>query len=293
MARDLHENLPEARELFSEAKRILGFDLASVCFNGPEEELKQTRITQPAIFVHSAVMTEVARSKNIQPAVTAGHSLGEYSALFAAAALNFEDALKLVKIRSELMQQAGEMEPGTMAAVIGLKAEQVMRICDRASASGVVQVANFNSPIQVVISGTINGVNTAMQMAKEQGAKRAIPLVVGGAFHSPLMEYAMDGLAQALDSVDIKEASVPIYSNVYAKPVTNPDEIRSCLKRQLTSPVRWMEIIENMVSDGATEFHEIGPGNILTGLLKRISKQASGRIFGTFEHVGMLDEVAI
>ncbi len=274
MARDLHENLPEARELFGEANRILGFDLAEVCFNGPEEELKQTRVTQPAIFVHSAAMTEVARSKNIQPAMTAGHSLGEYSALFAAGALNFEDALKLIKIRSELMQQAGEKEPGTMAAVIGLKAEQVIRICDQASPSDVVQVANFNSSIQVVISGTVNGVNTAMQMAKEQGAKRAIPLAVGGAFHSPLMEYAMDGLAEALDEVEIRKTQIPIYSNVHAKPINSPGEIRDCLKQQLTSPVRWMEIVENMIKDGATEFYEVGPGTVLKGLLRRINKES-------------------
>ncbi len=274
MARDLHENLAEARELFSEANRILGFDLAEVCFNGPEEELKQTRVTQPAIFVHSAAMTEVARSKNIQPAMTAGHSLGEYNALFAAAALNFEDALRLVKIRSELMQQAGEKEPGTMAAVIGLKAEQVIRICDQASASDVVQVANFNSSIQVVISGTVNGVNTAMQMAKEQGAKRAIPLPVGGAFHSPLMEYAMDGLAEALDEVEIRKTQIPIYSNVHAKSINSPGEIRDCLKQQLTSPVRWMEIIENMIKDGATEFYEVGPGTVLKGLLRRINRES-------------------
>ncbi len=283
MAQDLYESLSEAKEIYDNANDILGFDLAKISFHGPEEELKQTRITQPAIFVHSVILTQILLKKEFAPDMVAGHSLGEYSALYAAQSLSLEDALALVKIRAELMQQAGEIKKGTMAAIIGLKTDVVKSVCDEASTIGIVQVANYNSPAQVVISGSVAGVTRAMELSKEKGAKRVIPLVVSGAFHSPLMEYAESGLKKALDEIDIKTARIPVYSNVHAKPVTEPEEIKRNLTEQLTSPVRWLEIIENMIQDGATEFYEIGPGNVLKGLLKRINREVEGKSIDTIE----------
>ncbi len=276
MAKDLYEDFDHVRQLFDTAHDTLGFDLAKICFEGPEEELKQTRVTQPAIFIHSVALFELFRSRDIQVDMAAGHSLGEYSALYAAEALTLEDGLRLVKLRAELMQQAGEVNKGTMAAIMGLDADRLNRVCEAASAEGVVQVANYNSPIQIVISGSVAGVEKAMQLAKDAGAKRVVPLVVGGAFHSPLMEHAHDGFRQGLLQANIRAATIPVYSNVTAKPVSQPDEIRELLLRQLTSPVRWVEIVENMVSDGAADFYEIGPGSVLTGLLKRINRDVNG-----------------
>jgi [acyl-carrier-protein] S-malonyltransferase len=276
MAKDLYDAFPEARAKFDAAHQILGFDLAQLCFAGPEEELKQTRATQPAIFVHSVILTDLLFKKNIKPAMTAGHSLGEYSALYAAGALSFEDALRVVKVRAELMQKAGEIHPGAMAAVIGLAAEALKNVCAEANSAGVVQIANYNSPNQLVISGAAAGVNRALELAKERGAKRAIPLPVSGAFHSPLMEYAIAGLGEILNEVEIQPASIPVYTNVNAKPVTAAQEIRQKLYAQLTSPVRWVEIVENMIKDGAAKFYEVGPGNVLTGLLKRINSETPG-----------------
>ena len=249
----------------------MGFDLATYCFDGPEDELKQTRVTQPAIFVHSAILTRLLLQRNTRPSMAAGHSLGEYSALYAAEALSFEDALRVVKVRAELMQKAGEINKGTMAAIIGLETDALKDICEEASTAGVVQIANYNSPNQLVISGSVAGVTRATELAKARGAKRAIPLVVSGAFHSPLMENAIAGLAEALNDVEIRPASIPVYTNVNARPVTAPEEIRQKLYAQLTSPVRWVEIIENMIEGGATKFYEVGPGNVLTGLSKRIN----------------------
>ncbi len=280
MAQDLYEQFDDVKQTYKKAGEILGFDLAEICFNGPEEELKQTRVTQPAIFVHSTVLVKLLFEKNSKPEMAAGHSLGEYSALYAAAALTFEDGLRLVKVRAELMQKAGEINEGTMAAFIGLQEDVVAEVCENASSAGVVQVANFNSPGQVVISGSIAGVNQAIEIAKEKGAKRAIPLVVGGAFHSPLMEYASEGLQKALTEVEIKPAKFPVYSNVHAKPIVQPNEIRQLLAEQLTSPVRWMRIIENMIQDGASEFYEVGPGSVLRGLLKRINREVRGKSIG-------------
>lgn len=280
MAKDLYDHFSEVKQTFEKAREILGFDLTKVCFEGPEEELRQTRVTQPAIFVHSALITQFLAEKNINPEMAAGHSLGEYSALYAAGALTFDDALRLVKVRAELMQKAGELNQGTMAAIIGLQPEQVIEICESASSAGVVQVANYNSPVQIVISGSIAGVERAMEIAKERNARRVVPLVVGGAFHSPLMEYASEGLQKALAEVEIHPAKIPVYSNVHARPITEPDSIRQLLTEQLTSPVRWVEIIENMIADNASEFHEVGPGTVLTGLLRRINREASGRSIG-------------
>jgi len=285
MAKDLYDHFEDVKQTYENANQILGFDLADICFNGPEEKLRQTRVTQPAIFVHSTVLVKLLFEKNSKPEMAAGHSLGEYSALYAAEALTFEDGLRLVKVRAELMQKASELNEGTMAAFIGLQEDVVAEVCETASSVGVVQVANFNSPGQVVISGSVAGVNRAIEIAKEKGAKRAIPLVVGGAFHSPLMEYASEGLQKALAEVEIRLASMPVYSNVHAKPVTQPDEIKQLLAEQLTSPVRWVEIVESMIQDGATEFHEVGPGSVLTGLLRRINREVTGKSIDKLENL--------
>jgi [acyl-carrier-protein] S-malonyltransferase len=286
MAQDLYQNYAEVKDFYTRANEILGFDLAKVSFEGPEDTLKQTRITQPAIFVHSVCLVQQLRKKELMPDMAAGHSLGEYSALYAAGAFTFEDGLQLVKIRAELMQKAGESNPGTMAAIIGLDPEKIQRACEEASSLGVVQVANFNSPSQVVISGSIAGVEKAVELVKAMGAKRAVPLVVSGAFHSPLMESAREGLEQALNEVEIREARFPVYTNVEANPVTKPEDIKYYLREQLTSPVRWVEIIQNMIRHGASEFYEIGPGNVLTGLLRRINREVVGTTVTDVETLG-------
>ena len=280
MAKDLYEQSSEVKDLFDQANDILGLDLAHICFEGPEEELKQTRITQPAIFVHSVAVSRLLKDHGITPDAVAGHSLGEYSALVAAGALSFEDGLRLVKVRGELMQTAGEHKPGTMAAIIGLEPDQVRAVCDKAANAGNVCPANLNSPGQVAISGDIPAVTRAMEIAKEMGAKRALELVVSGAFHSPLMAFAEKGLAEALDKAEIKQASIPVYSNVTGKPNTDPDAIRELLFKQLTHPVRWVEIIENMISDGIDSFLEVGPGKVLSGLNKRINRDAECQAVG-------------
>ena len=275
MGKDLYEQNTQAKALFDRADTILGFPLTKICFEGPEVELKQTKNTQPAIFLHSMVLALVFRG--IQGTMAAGHSLGEYSALVYAGALAFEDALRLVRLRGELMQQAGVEQPGTMAAVVGLDPSVVGEVCCSAWEAGVVQAANFNSPGQIVISGSVLGVRKAMELAKGRGAKLVKELPVSGAFHSPLMESAKSGLESALDKTDIRDASIPVYANVTAKPVQQANEIRRLLADQLTSPVRWEETIRNMAADGATEFVEIGPGKVLQGLVKRIRNDVQTR----------------
>lgn len=272
MGADLYDSFPRAKEIFDRANEILGFDLRSVCFNGPDEQLKQTRITQPAIFVHSVIVSELLAEKGIRPQMAAGHSVGEYSAVVAAEAIRFEDGLRIVKTRGELMQQAGEKQQGTMAAIIGLSDEQVIEICRDASSAGIVAAANFNSPLQVAISGSLEGVARAGELAKQSGAKKVIPLEVSGAFHSPLMETAQKELKAALDEITFQSAKFPVYANVTAKPVSQADEIRELLYKQLTHPVKWVATIENMIADGATDFYEVGPGNVLSGLVKRINR---------------------
>ena len=269
MGKDLFLEFPAAKEVFQKADATLGFPLSKICFEGPEEELKKTRNTQPAIFLHSLAVWKILNPKDA--AMVAGHSLGEYSALVVAGALTFEDALKLVRLRGELMQRAGEENPGTMAAVVGLDAKVVGEVCCTAWTEGVVQAANFNSPGQVVISGSVNGVRKGMEIAKERGAKLVKELVVSGAFHSPLMQPAKDGLKVALDEVKIHDAKIPVYANVTAKPVQKASDIRIMLFEQVTSPVRWHETVVNMVADGAKSFIEIGPGKVLQGLVKRIA----------------------
>lgn len=269
MGRDFFENDPNSRAIFQQADDILGFALSKLCFDGPEEELRQTHNTQPAIFLHSIVALRTMSKKNAD--MVAGHSLGEYTALVAAGAFSFEDGLKLVRLRGELMQRAGEEQHGTMAAIVGLLPEVVEELCMEASSAGIVQPANFNAPGQIVISGSVEGVRKGMELAKARGAKLVKELVVSGAFHSPLMASAREGLKKKLDETPLRDASVPIYMNVTAEPVTKAEEIRDLLYRQLTSPVRWEDSIIHMVRDSADSFVEIGPGKVLQGLVKRIA----------------------
>lgn len=285
MGKDLYDKFPRAKEIFDLANEILGFDLKSICFEGPEDELKQTRITQPAIFVHSIIVTQLLAEQKITPAMAAGHSLGEYSALVAAQAISFIDGLGIVKKRGELMQHAGEKHPGTMAAIIGLSGEEIIEICHKASPAGIVAAANFNSPLQVAISGSYEGIAKASELASQKGAKKVMPLVVSGAFHSPLMESAQEELKAALAEIDIQTAKFPVYANVTAKPVKNANEIRKLLYKQLTHPVRWVETIENMISEGANDFWEVGPGNVLAGLVKRINRDHAVLPKGTVEEI--------
>jgi [acyl-carrier-protein] S-malonyltransferase len=268
MGKNLFEQSPVARQLYGRADELMGYSLSAICFEGPEERLKQTNVTQPAIFLHSVVLSRLLEHPDA--AMAAGHSLGEYSALVYAGAMSFEDGLNLVKLRGELMQQAGERDRGTMAAVVGLQAGILTAICREAEAEGVVQCANFNSPGQIVISGSVAGVKKAMELAKARGAKLVKELVVSGAFHSPLMEGAREGLRTALETSTIRDAKVPVYANVSARPVQQAGEIRRLLEEQLTSPVRWEESVVRMIGDGAAAFVEIGPGKVLQNLVKRI-----------------------
>jgi [acyl-carrier-protein] S-malonyltransferase len=289
MGKDLYEQSAIAREKFNQSDSILGISLSKICFEGPEDELRQTKNTQPAIFLHSIILTEL--SDHSDAAMAAGHSLGEYSALVMSGALTFEDGLKLVRLRGELMQRAGEIEHGTMAAVVGLNPDTIAGICLDASSSGIVQCANFNSPGQIVISGSVTGVQKAMELAKKNGAKLVKELVVSGAFHSPLMEHAREGLKSALEKVNFRKANIPVYANVSAKPVQNPDDIRKLLAEQLTSPVRWEESVQNMIRDGATSFVEIGPGKVLQGLIKRIDGKAIVSGIDKFEDIKKIANV--
>ena len=269
MGKDLYETNPQARELFDEANRILGFDIVRIMFEGTEEELKQTRVTQPAVFIHSVISAK-ALGEEFKPDMVAGHSLGEFSALTAAGALSFEDGLKLVHKRALAMQKACEERPSTMAAILGLADEKVEEIC--AGVEGVVVAANYNCPGQIVISGEVEAVDAACEQLKAAGAKRALRLNVGGAFHSPLMESAREELAKAIAEAPIQAPVCPVYQNVDAKPHTDPDEIRQNLITQLTASVRWTQSVQNMLADGAEEFVECGPGNVLTGLIAKIRK---------------------
>lgn len=269
MAKDLYDNSVEAKEIFKIADDALGTNLSQIMFNGPEEQLKQTEFTQPAIFLHSVILSSLIRT--ISPAAAAGHSLGEYSALVSANVIQFYDAVKLVGARGKAMQQAGIEHPGTLAAIVGLKSELVETLCSEASSEGIVQCANFNSPGQIVISGSLNGVQKAMELCKANGAKLVKQLVVSGAFHSPLMNSAKESLKDVLDATPFYDARYPVYSNVSARPNTDKIEIKKLLCAQVTSPVRWEETITNMIADGFDEFYELGPGKVLQGLAKRIN----------------------
>lgn len=270
MGQELYNSNPQAKELFERANEILGFRITDIMFEGSAEELQATKVTQPAVFLHSVI--KALCSEEIQPQMTAGHSLGEFSALVVAKALSFEDGLRLVAIRAQAMQVACEMNPGTMAAVIGLEDSAIEQICEQTQ--GVVVAANYNSPAQVVISGALDSVAEACVALKAAGARRALPLQVGGAFHSPLMEPAREQLAQAIENTHFNTPICPVYQNVDAKPHTAPQEIKTNLLMQLTSPVRWTQIVKNMVEDGATSFTEIGPGKVLQGLIKKISPES-------------------
>lgn len=292
MGRDLYDTFDIARDVFDEANAIMEMDLKKICFEGPEDLLRQTRITQPAIFVHSIAVYKILEAQNKLARAAAGHSLGEYSALVAAAALTFVDGLKLVKKRGELMQEAGTQKPGTMAAIIGLTPEQVDELCVGLKEEGILQPANFNSPGQIAISGDVEVVRKAIVKAQEMGAMKALELVVSGAFHSPLMESAQTGLAEALRSTQFQNAKVPVFSNVEAQPVQDKEAIRNLLLRQLTSPVLWQQSMENMIKTGFNAFYEIGPGKVLKGLLKRIDRSVSCREVGTVEDINQLGELA-
>ncbi|NOX19490.1 MAG: ACP S-malonyltransferase [Chlorobi bacterium] len=268
MAKDLYANSELASKLIREADEALSASLSEIMFDGPVEELKKTNNTQPAIYLHSVVLMNLLGEFDFD--MTAGHSLGEYTALAAAGSLDWLDALKLVRERGEAMLQAGIEREGTMAAVIGLPPETVEKYCEEASSAGIVQPANFNSPGQIVISGSVAGVKKAMELCKENGAKIVKELVVSGAFHSPLMASAGERLNKKLNETKFNNAAKPVYANVTAKPETEKDRIKIMLSKQLTSPVRWEETIRNMISDGADEFIEIGPGKVLQGLVKRI-----------------------
>lgn len=269
MGKDLYDNSPKAKELFEKANQILGFDITKIMFEGTDEELKQTKVTQPAIFLHSTILATVL-GDSFQPDMVAGHSLGELSALVANGTLSFEDGLQLVYKRALAMQKACEAEPSTMAAILGLEDEIVEQIC--ASIDGIVVAANYNCPGQLVISGAIPAVEEACAKLTEAGAKRALMLQVGGAFHSPLMEPAREELAAAIEATTFNVPSCPVYQNVTATGVTDPEEIKKNLVAQLTAPVKWTQIMQNMIADGASEVVEVGPGTVLQGLFKKVDR---------------------
>ena len=272
MGKELYETNAVAHDLFEKANEVLGFRITDLMFAGTEDDLKQTKVTQPAVFLHSVVLA-LTMGEDFNPDAVAGHSLGEFSALVAAGALSFEQGLKLVEARALAMQKACEAAPSTMAAIIGLDDEVIERVC--AEVDGVVVAANYNSPGQVVISGTFEAIDEACAKLKEAGARRALPLKVGGAFHSPLMEPARAELAKAIDEAEFKAPRCPIYQDVDALPHTDPEEIKANLVKQLTAPVRWSQIMANMVADGLTEAVEVGPGRVLQGLISRTYREVA------------------
>ncbi len=269
MAKDLYEKSVEAKEMIKTADDLLGINLSYIMFNGPEEELKQTQYTQPAIFLHGVILASIIRTLDADAA--AGHSLGEYSAYVVAGAIQFHEAIKLVRARGLAMQEAGDLNKGAMAAIVGLESEKVENLCKEASGDGIVQCANFNSPGQIVISGSVGGVKKGMELCKNAGAKVVKELVVSAAFHSPLMLSAKEKLKAAIDVTNFYDPKYSVYTNVTAKPAEDLSSIKQLLYEQITAPVRWEETIRNMIEDGIEEFYEIGPGNVLQGLLKRIN----------------------
>ena len=276
MGKDLYDQNETAKQLFEQANDILGYRITDIMFEGTDDDLKQTKVTQPAVFLHS-VISAVCMGDAFQPEMTAGHSLGEFSALVAAGALSFEDGLRLVYARAMAMQKACEAQPSTMAAIIGLADEKVEEICAEVSKmdKGVVVAANYNNPGQLVISGNIEAVGEACEQLKAAGAKRALPLKVGGAFHSPLMQPAKDELQAAIEKTEFQTPKCPVYQNVDGKPHTDPAEIKANLIAQLTSSVRWTQSVQNMIADGADDFTECGPGKALQGMIVKINREVS------------------
>lgn len=272
MGKELYETSPLAKELFEKANEILGFRITDLMFEGTDEDLRQTKVTQPAIFLHSVILAKTL-GEEFKPDMTAGHSLGEFSALVAAGALSFEDGVRLVYARALAMQKACEANPSTMAAILALPDEKVEEIC--ASIDDVVVPANYNCPGQIVISGTMSGIETACELMKEAGAKRALPLKVGGAFHSPLMEPARVELSEAIEATNFSAPICPVYQNVSTVGETDPEVIKKNLIDQLTSPVKWTQSVQNMIADGAADFIELGPGNVLQGLIKKIDNSVT------------------
>ncbi len=279
MGKDLYENSPEAKELFDKANEILGFNITDIMFEGSVDDLKQTKVTQPAIFLHSVLLAKTL--KDFQPEMVAGHSLGEFSALVANGTLNFEDGLKLVSQRAMAMQKACEAEPSTMAAIVGLEDAIVEEVC--ASIEDVVVPANYNCPGQLVISGSIAGIDKACEILTEKGARRALKLVVGGAFHSPLMEPAREKLAAAIEATTFNTPACPVYQNVKAAPTSDPAVIKENLIAQLTAPVRWTKTMQNMIMDGATSWTEIGPGKVLQGLMMKVNRKMETAGINSYE----------
>jgi [acyl-carrier-protein] S-malonyltransferase len=269
MGKDLYENYPQAKALFEQANDILEFRITDLMFSGTDDDLRQTKVTQPAIFLHSVILARILGDA-FQPGMTAGHSLGEFSALVAAGALSFENGLKLVSQRAGAMQKACELQPSTMAAILGLEDDVVEKVCSGIAA--VVVPANYNSPGQIVISGSLEGLDLAIEKLTAAGAKRALKLSVGGAFHSPLMEPAKVELEKAIDSALFTKPVCPVYQNVTAKPSVDPAVIKENLKIQLTAPVKWTQMVKNMLADGATSFYEVGPGTVLQGLIKKVDR---------------------
>ena len=275
MGKDLYDNNEKAKELFDKANEILGYSITDIMFNGTDDDLKQTKVTQPAVFLHS-VISAICMGDDFKPEMVAGHSLGEFSALVAAGALSFEDGLRLVYARAMAMQKACEAQPSTMAAIIGLPDEKVEEICASINREGnVVVCANYNNPGQLVISGNVEAINEACEQLKAAGAKRALPLKVGGAFHSPLMQPAKDELQAAIEKTEVKTPKCPVYQNVDGKPHTDPAEIKANLIAQLTSSVLWTQIVQNMIADGADDFTECGPGKALQGMISKINREVS------------------
>jgi [acyl-carrier-protein] S-malonyltransferase len=288
MGRDLYDSVASAKAVFEQADAVLGFSISSLCFEGPEEELRQTINTQPALVATSLACLEAAREINGQnlpaPAYVAGHSLGEYTALAAAGVVDAATAVRMARERGRLMHEAGQARPGSMAAIIGLEEALLAEVCQQTDSC----MANINCPGQIVISGAVEGINKAMELAQEKGASRAIPLQVSGAFHSPLMQPAVEGMTGFLTSVSLKDPSVPIIGNTTAKPLATAQDVNTELINQLSNPVQWQRTIEYMVNDGVTTFIEIGPGKVLTGLLRRINKEATAVNVGDLEAVKAL-----
>ena len=288
MGYDLYRSAPEAHQIFDLADDVLDIDVKSFCFNGPAESLKQTAVTQPAIFAHSIAALEVIKSRGLHPDLVAGHSVGELAALVAAGVMRVEDGFRVVSVRGHAMQVAGKIRPGAMAAVLGLDDDVMIRLCDDLSSSGHVTTANFNCPGQVVLSGEENAIDEALEKAKALGAKRAVLLPVGGAFHSALMQPAVTALTDILEDVPFVRAQIPVIPNVTAEPTRDPDLLKDLLIKQVISPVRWTESMQRLIAEGMTEALEVGPGNVLKGLMRRIDRNMLVREAGTLEAIEQL-----